>query len=260
MKRIVVVGMGLVVAVIVSATFVAAAAAELPEFMHCHFVPKSSGAFENLGCGVESPTHTGHYELLPGSGEGPFTSTAGKATLESPEVPEPLRCKTTSLTGEVSGSKGERNVIVTLGGCEALHAVCTTPGQEAGTVVTNRLSGELGYLAGKGTSTPKVGVLLSEQETTYAAEFSCEGLQVRVHGPLIAEITGDINADSSKPTYHFQQSGGVPEYTSFEGGTFLEDAWRWEFNTGSGFAPAGGSVAGLQLSAPVVGEKLEIKA
>jgi hypothetical protein len=261
-KRIVVLGLCMLGTSAGAAVLVASAAAELPEYATCQKLARPGrGKYENKTCTEVSASGEGHYELESGFGKvAAFTSKAGKSRLEVLEVPEAMECKATKLTGELAGSKYDQNILVTFTGCEAAGSKCTSSGARAGTIVSSRLKGELGYLARRGTQTPTIGVLLSQQEAGYAAEFSCEGVAARVHGPLIAEVGGDINTISAESTYNFRESGGTPQYTSFEGGTFLEDAWRWEFSRGFGFEPEGGQISGLALNAAVSSEALEIRA
>jgi len=262
MKRIGIVCLCLIAASGAGAALAASAAAELPEYVSCQrLAGGGKGRYESKSCSEESAGGEGKYELLRGFGkDANFSSRAGRSRLESVEVPEAMECKTTHLSGELTGSKDEQNIIVTFAGCEAAGSKCNSAGAKAGVIVTSALKGELGYLAGKGTPTPSVGVLLTQQEAPEAAEFSCEGLAARVHGPLIAEVTGNINTLSAESVYSFRETSGLPQYTSFEGGTFLEDAWRWEFNTGRGFEPEGGQVAGLELHAGVTSTAVEVRA
>ncbi len=265
MKRIGIVGLCLIAASGAGAVLAASAAAELPEYMICQKAAKVgknfTGKFENSTCAEENASGKGKFELEKGFGASrAFTSKAGKSRLEAQEVPEWMDCKSTRLTGELTGSKEEKNIVVSFTGCEAAGSKCNSAGAEAGAITSNPLKGQLGYLAGKGTGTPTVGVLLVQQETTYSAEFSCEGVAIRIGGPLLAEVSGNVNVISGKTTYAFRQSGGVPQYTSFEGGTFLEDAWLWEFNVGMGYEPRSGNPAGLELSAAVSSEPVEIRA
>jgi hypothetical protein len=261
MKRIGIVGLCLIAASVAGGLLTASASAALPEYASCAKVAKGAkGHYANSVCSEVAVGGEGKYEIESGFSKAAFTSKGGKTRLEASEVPEAMLCSATKFVGELTGSKGEKNIIATFSGCEAAGSKCNSAGAKPGTIVTNPLRGELGYIAGKGTGTPTVGVLLSQQETTYAAEFACEGLTARVHGPLIAEISGDINTLSTSSAYAFRQSGGIPQYTSFEGGTFLEDVWRWEFNRGSGFEPEGGQPSGLELTATATSEALEIKA
>lgn len=259
MRRIATVAIVLLGASVTAAALAASASAELPEYMSCQRVAKT-GRYETNACSEENPGGKGKFELVKGFKGAGFTSKAGRTRLESVEIPEPMECKSTKLSGELTGAKEEKDIVATFTGCEAVGAKCTSAGAEAGTIVSNPLHGELGYLSGKGTSSPVVGVLLMAQETTYSSEFACEGLAVRIRGALIAEVSGDINAISSKSSYAFRQSGGLPQYTFFEGGTFLEHAWRWEFNRGGGFEPEGGNPSGLEVTAPVASEPVEIRA
>ena len=171
-----------------------------------------------------------------------------------------MECRSTSSSGELTGSKEAKNVILTSNGCQAGGSSCSSAGAKPGQVITNPLAGELGYLAGKGTSAPTLGPRLLQEKTTYSAEFDCEGLLLRVQGPLIAEVEGGVNLISSESTLAFRQSGGKQEFTSFEGGGVFEEVWRWEFNEGKGYEPEGGTPSGLELTAAAKGEALEIKA
>jgi len=180
--------------------------------------------------------------------------------MASPEIAEQIDCKSSSTSGELVGSKQMRNVVMTAVGCEANGSRCTSAGLRPGHVITDPLEGEFGYIAGKGTSTPTVGLLLSEESTTFAAEFACEGVAIRMQGPIISEASGDINVVSPEATYTFRQSGGVQQYTSFEGGGLFEDEWHWEFNIGQGFEPEGGDPSGLELTGVANQGAFEIKA
>ena len=202
----------------------------------------------------------GEYELERGVGKkANFTASAGGSIIVSAEVPNKMECKWTTATGEFTGSKEVKNVVLKSSGCEEDELPCRSAGLVAGRINTNHLKGEFGYIAGKGTKAPTVGLLLAQESTSYAAEFECAEIQVRTQGPIIAEVSGDVNAISTESTYTFRQSGGVQQYSSFEGG-LPDDQWRWEFNLGKGFEPEGGDAFGIELTAVAKGEALELKA
>jgi hypothetical protein len=259
-------GLCLVAALATAAVASAAASAELPEYMVCGKATKIGkqfqGHYTSKECTEESKVATGgKHELEKGFGKrSAFTARSGGSKLASAEVPGVMECKSTASTGELTGTKEAKNVLITSAGCEAAGLTCTSAGAKTGEIITNPLKGELGYLAGKGTSTPTVGLLLVQENTGYAAEFDCEGVLVRIQGPVIAEVTGDVNTISTESTYAFRQSGGIQQFTSFEGGAFLDDVRRWEFNEGKGYEPEGGDPSGLELTASARGAALEIKA
>ena len=161
---------------------------------------------------------------------------------------------------EFTGSKDVKDVVLTSTGCEESEAKCTSAGRLAGHIVTNPLKGEFGYIAGKGTKTPTVGLLLQQESTTYAAEFanawkSRSGPRDRSSRKSPATSTRSLR----NSTYTFRESGGVQQFGSFEGG-LPDETWRWEFNAGKGWEPEGGATFGLQLTATAKGETMEIKA
>jgi hypothetical protein len=265
MKRMRIIGLCTLTVLAAAAVASASASAELPEYMVCKVAKVGKvfvGHYSSALCTEESKVETGgEYELEKGFGKkATFTAKSGRSVLASPELPDRMECKSTSSSGEFTGSKEAKNVVISSSDCEAGGTKCASAGAKAGHIVTNPLRGELGYIAGKGTSTPTVGLLLVQQSTTYAAEFECESVKVRTQGPVIAEVTGDVNAISPESTYTFRQSDGVQQFTSFEGGGLLEDEWHWEFNVGRGYEPEGGDPSGLELAALAKGEALEVRA
>jgi hypothetical protein len=266
MKRIRSIGLVVLATLALAAVAAASASAELPEYMVCHQAARVHkayvGHYTSALCTEESRVETGgEYELDKGFGKrAMFTAKAGASVLSSAESPEKVVCKTTSISGEFVGSKQLKGVVLKAGGCELSGSKCSSAGATAGHIMTNALKGEFGYLAGKGTRTPTVGLVVSQESAPYAAEFQCETVEVRTQGPIIAEASGNINAISAEATYAFRESGGVQQYTSFEGGGMFEDEWRWEFNFGKGFEPEGGDPSGLELTATSVQSASEIKA
>jgi hypothetical protein len=263
MRRI---GFAALVTVVVAGVAAASASAALPEYISCGKAAKVDkayvGHYTSALCSEASKVEAGgEYELESGFGKkATFTAKSGTSVMTSAEVAEKVDCKSTSTSGEFTGSKQMKAVVMTATGCEATGSKCTSAGLKPGHIVTNLLKGEFGYIAGKGTKTPIVGLLLSEESTTYAAEFSCEGIEIRTQGPIIAEATGNVNAVSAEATYTFRQTNGVQQYTSFEGGGMFEDEWHWQFNTGKGFEPEGGDRSGLELTGAVSQGAFEIKA
>ncbi len=266
MKAIRIIGVAVLGVFAVAAIATASASAELPEYMLCGKAAKVDkvyvGHYTSSLCTEESKVETGgEYELEKGLGKkATFAAKSGRTILATPEIAEKIECKSTSTSGEFTGSKQAKDVVLTASGCEATGSKCTSAGAKAGHITSNPLSGEFGYLAGKGTKAPVVGLLLSAEGTAYAAEFSCEGVEVRTDGPIISEVTGNIDTISGEVTYTFRQSGGRQQYTSFEGGGMFEDEWHWEFNYGKGFEPEGGNPAGLELAASSSQGAFEIRA
>ncbi len=265
MTRIRIIGFCLLAAFATASVASASASAALPEYMVCGNAAKVNkvwqGHYTSALCTEASKVESGgEYELEKGFGKkATFTAKASSAILASTEVPDEMECKSTTASGEFTGAKEAKDVVLKATGCETGEAKCTTTGDLTGHITTNALKGEFGYIAGKGTKAPTIGLLLEQESTTYAAEFICAETHVRTKGPIIGEVTGDINAISAESTYTFRQSHGVQEYSNFEGG-LPDDVWRWEFNIGKGWEPEGGDAFGLALTAAAKGEAMEIKA
>jgi hypothetical protein len=259
------IGVAVLVVLAVTGTAAASASAELPEYMVCGKAAKLDkgfvGHYTSALCTAESRVETGgEYELEKGFRKATFAAKSGRTVLATPEIAEKIECKSTTTNGELSGTKQVKDVVITASGCEASGARCASAGAKAGHIVTNALKGEFGYIAGKGTKAPTVGLVLSQESSAYASEFTCESVAVRTSGPIISEVTGDVNEISPEATYTFRQSGGEQQYTSFEGGGMFEDEWHWEFNIGKGFEPEGGNPSGLELTATSSQAALELEA
>jgi hypothetical protein len=244
----------------------ASASAELPEYMFCGKAPKVErqylGHYTTATCSSESKVETGgEYEIEKGLGKkATFTARSGPLTLATTGVSVEMECKTSTAAGEFTGSKAARAVIIKASGCEWNGTKCNSAGLTTGHIITSALAGEFGYLAGKGSDSPVVGLRLNEESTPYVTEFTCEGVEVRTQGPIFTEVGGDVNTLASEPTYTFRQSGGVQQYTSFEGGGMPDGDWHWEFNVGKGWEPEGGTPSGLEAAVVAKTELLEIKA
>jgi hypothetical protein len=264
MTRIRITGLCLLAAFATASVVSATASAELPEYMVCIRAAKVAkvwqGHYSSALCTEASKVETGgEYELEKGFGKKTtFTAKAGVSIVASSEMPTKLECKSTTATGELTGTKEVKDVILKSTGCETVEARCTSAGNPVDHITTNALKGEYGYIAGQGTKAPTIGLLL-ESEGAYAAELNCGEVPVRIQGSIIGEVSGDVNAITTEPTYTFRQSGGVQQYVNFEGG-LPDDKWRWEFNVGKGWEPEGGETFGLELAAVAKGESMEIKA
>jgi hypothetical protein len=173
-----------------SATGVASAAP--PAWHYCaKATPKNTGNFTDKSCSTSSAPGQGKYELLEGVGKAKtfkgkdgFERDAirvvipGKAELH-------LECQKAAISGHPVAPRGVAGVRITFSKCEMLGGSC-------GTVTTEALSGELGWLEKAGG---KAGVSLTNEAspgTGYIAQFTCElggpGTKFRVFGAFIGEI------------------------------------------------------------------------
>ncbi|HLH13169.1 MAG TPA: hypothetical protein VKV16_00140 [Solirubrobacteraceae bacterium] len=265
MRRSSILAFAVLAALAAGALTSASASAELPEYMVCTKIVKAdhaySGHYTSASCDEESKVEGGgEYELERGFGrKATFAARSGRMVLATSGVAAEMECKTSSTTGEFAGSKEARDVVITANGCEWNGTRCNSPGLRAGRIVTSALVGEFGYLAGRGSDDPTIGLRLTEETAQYVAVFECEGAEVRTQGPIFTEVGGDVNIVSSESTYYFRQSEGMQQYTSFEGG-LPNGEWHWEFDVGRGWEPEGGDPSALELTAVANTGAFEIKA
>jgi len=244
-----IIGLALVAVFATTAVLAASASASKPEWGKC--VPIANGKFSNAGCTEKAKD--GGWEWLAGTkyiNARHFTSVGGEAELNT-TAGISTHCTSETAEGELSGTKNVSNVEVTFQGCRAnlLNLQCTGGdieiGEEGikftnpGEIKTSRLKGTLGYISGKETESPVVGVSLTpEQKKGLFAGFICSNTLVVHVGPfgkggnsIIGQI-GPVNVMSNEATQTYTQvqeeyepeegvkafrNTGVQVPTSFEG-------------------------------------------
>jgi len=257
MKRIRIAGLCLVATFAMTVGAAATASAAMPEWGKCvKFVNqhgKNVGKYTDAGCTkLAEPAKTGGFEWQTSSSiaNKEFTSHGGEATLELLGGGIKTVCKAEEAKGSLSGTKGVSNVEVVFKGCEANLGglVCENSlrpplGEEPeGQIKTRSLKGTLGYISGKGTESPSVGLSLEpEAKKNLFAEFICGGmLVVRVgqnpkgtvgNDSIISPIT-PVDKMSIANTQTYSQESGVQVPTHFEGGK--EDFLETEISDGFG--------------------------
>lgn len=232
-------------------TLADAALAVEPAFYECHKGAVGSGLYSNKTCSTLAEPGKGRYELQEGIGkERAFKGKAGKTTWHAPAVGAVMECQSATSEGVVSSPTAITEVVLKFSGCSSLSKRCTTAGQLAGTIKTNPLRGELGYISRPGQ---EVGIDLKAEAGTLMAEYNCEGLERLLSGSLIGLQTGDINSFSKDFTWTYEVNGeGNQRIRKFEGGPGVLSQ---ELINGSGpFA------AGIEGSFLNKGEELQIKA
>lgn len=258
--RLKMMGLCLVAVFALTAAITASASAAEPAFYECHkqTTKPFTGKYTDKKCSVEaSPTEQAEgkknkYELQEGIGAKgkPFKGKGGKATLHTPAVGGEVTCKSFKDAGSIATPTTENKVISEFKTCESLGKKCASPGQKAGTIKTNNLAGELGYI---NKAKKEVGVLLKAETGSVLAEFNCEGLEIVTTGSVIGRQTGDINTFSKTSTNVFQVNGeGFQEVKNFEGGP--THVLQSTINGSGPFE------SGQQAEALNKGEELEIKA
>ncbi len=250
MKQLRIMGLSALAALVVGAMMSASASAALPEWGRC--VKLAKGKYANAQC-TGGKVKNGGYEWDRGTAaieKKGFTSSGGEAELRTTSGIA-TDCTSETTTGVLSGSKGVSHVEVTFQGCHAnLAGLICTGGEieeiaegylkeKPGEIKTRELKGTLGYIEGKGTAAPVVGISLTpeaEAKNAPFAQFICGGvLVVRVGAKakkgggdsIISPITpANQMASTAVQTYTQQQEceesechgTGVQIPTSFEGG------------------------------------------
>jgi len=203
-------GLCLLAAFATSGVLAATSSAALPEWGRCAKVPvvvngktKTKGKYLDANCTEKAEGATGEYEFVKGTSEiadPEFTAvqTSANALLQTSQGIA-VECSSTVATGRLSGTKEVSEVSVTFKGCRLplLSFTCESnfhneyPNKyvyDEGEIVTRGLKGTLGYISGKGTSTPSVGLSLTPTEKKgLFAEFVC-GTENSGVGVLIIRV------------------------------------------------------------------------
>ncbi len=169
------------------------------------------------------PGPEGKYAALELSHAAPFTGTGEGANLNIPAAGGGVDCLGASFTGKFTGPKTGSEIVSTFTKCVLLGKECNSAGQTAGTIKTFPLVGGAGYLAGKGTGTPKVGTDLSPESGVKLAQFTCIGGgphegndAVAVTGSVIGEVS-PLNTFTNTATFTFKQGAiGKNEWSKFQ--------------------------------------------
>lgn len=280
MRRFWLMGVCAAMAVVVSALAAASASASLPALYECAKATKVgkpakyTGHYTDKKCSKEATKKeieegkANKYELQEWNKEakkGKVKKFKGKGKGANLEVKgqNGVACTSSSDVGEFTGPKTGGNVVVTFKGCETAGEKCTNTAT-AGEVTTNKLSGEVGYLAGGGTGKPIVGISIgAEAPGKFAAEFHCGDLNVRVHGHAIGEVSStDVNVFTKKATLIYEQHAGEQKWPKFESGVkevlFTEEC-KGELCKGSGEGESG-DLSAEETKVENTGEELELKA
>ncbi len=170
MKRIQTIGVCIAVVAALGLVTLANAAASLPAIYECHKEAKGHGKYEK-GCKVEK--EGGGFEIKEGIGKGKPFKGKGKGSDLEVEGIGGITCTSSADTGKFTSPKTAADVVTTFKGCEFVGKKCES-GSTAGEIVTNHLKGEVGYLTGKGTGSPKVGADIEAETGEVLSSFKCE--------------------------------------------------------------------------------------
>jgi len=220
------------------------ASAALPEIGRCAKVTPTvegkkktyKGKFSNHACTRESKSSKGKYEWTPGPGEGKEFESPGTlepVTLETAAGTQ-IACKNSKTDGEITGANSETlslsiyecKDLATNEPCQSLRPEETPPTAEEGTILSQALDGELGFITKKGKGgKPEVGWDYKAASGSKLFEFECGavsppglGTKVTIEGSFISQVSKPIDKMTEEYFLRDQQKAGhqVPEM--FEGG------------------------------------------
>ncbi len=220
MKRLQLLVLCVAVVIGVGAVSASVASASLPEYRFCVAAePAKTGEYSDTACSEHAvPPGTGSHELVTwehvAASKRTFKGKLGES-LHTSYIPEnesepwtggsptfALDCKAGTSEGEITGLKTSIQTL-TFTTCTVENKKCTSEGQKAGTIETNPLLGEIGYLEGGG-----VGLRLSAAEGGVIARYTCEGIAAVIGGSLIGVQTGNINKVSKESTIVWKAGKG----------------------------------------------------
>ena len=252
MTRVRLVGVCLVFVCAMCMVVAAGASAVAPEYGRCEKVAKPyNGGFTNSGCTKTSGTKTGKYEWHPGVLKTKQTSKGGKGILEEAGKYS-VGCESEESSGEYSGTKDAKDVIVKFKKCAAPGLICTSPGHEKGELETVPLEGKVVW---ENEAKHKTALDLFPEAGGNFIEFTCGAtLTVAVRGSILVPVTADKM--SSTVTLKYVGKKGIQKVQEYEeGGSKIKDVLEANF-AGSGFVQASQTITSTVTNE----EKLELNA
>jgi hypothetical protein len=253
-------GMCMVAVFAIAAVTAAGASAEkLPAWGQCEASETHEGKYADPGCiepvkKVYGKT-TGGYEWHPLEGRYHFRNgEIGPTTFETTNGKK-IECPGGTLeTQTVDAPNRVSEMLVTFEGCESEGRVCTSEFEAPG-VISNHLNwleeqaieGEVVYLAGKGTTSPTVGLTLTTEVAgqhlfTVVCENELGSVEIggaggkkteRSKGNTVIGIVSPVDEMTTEYTQTFDQTAGVQEPTAAEKGKakslqmFLSNEFKW---------------------------------
>lgn len=276
MRHVRMLGLCVIAVFAVSAIAAATASAALPEWGQCYKkgtikiwenreIIKYEGKYSNPGCTEpvakgEHGKYEGEYEWRKerkGEGRVLRNTQGDPITFETPS--KTIECtEGKKYRFEVMAPKSISNGYLAFQGCHEVGGAaepCETPGEEPG-IINNVIEytdeegivGTLGYLAGKGTENPKVGLsftspkkggVLMKVKCNEASEvFPIDIGGEKKSGNSVISSIEPVDQMTEEFTQTFEGSGGIQEWTAFEsstkklalmeftGSTWEQSAWK----------------------------------
>jgi hypothetical protein len=249
MKRMSIVGLCLLAALAMSAVFVSSASATAPEFGRC--LKQTKGKYANSGCTKLAKVSTEEkFEWTPTILNNKFKAhmTGTLATLETVTGTK-ITCKAEkNENAEYTGEKSVAKIVADFTGCETGGIECANAG--AGEIITNSLSGTLGYEKKEvELAKSKLEVQLVAESAATLAEFKCSTLTIKVTGCVAHPVSGGKMLKTA--TEKFTASKGEQKPDKFSGGPADECALA--SNNGAGTEESGQTITALVENAEPLG-------
>ncbi len=215
----------LVTVLVAVCAVIAASGASAASFGQCvKLAEKETGKYGSQGCQEGQITH-GNYEWLS-VGKQAFTLAVGAENVVvvagSPIPATTLSCTGGKGTGELSGDKEVKKVVLTLKGCTSPEGGCTNT-TEAETIESTLLEGVLGvWKAEPKEQHNKIGLKLFAPSYGTVFSMECGTLKTKrtVQGAIIPMLPPDTpNKMSNRFELKFMHRGTEQQPEQFEGST-----------------------------------------
>jgi hypothetical protein len=253
MRRIKIVGLGLVAAFALAAMTAGSASATAPEFGRClKQATKSLSNFDSAKCvklasedaGTEAEKLAkGNFQWFPGVVNNKFTTKLKEATLVTIENVSGFKmiCKGETSAGEYLNAKEIGKMVLKFTGCEFSGLKCNSAGKGEGEIDTAPLGGTIGFETV--AENPANDTIAEEwhSESGNFAEFKCAGLSMTWRGSILHKITANTMKLTATEKWTCAKGKQQPEH--FAGGVPGEHVL--ESNSGSGFEQAGWTMTSI---------------
>jgi hypothetical protein len=206
----------------------ASATENLPAFGKCF--AKTPSKYSNAGCTKQAKTQAeGKFEWEPLSSAVTFAAAkeggTGNAVLESAGGTE-ISCTGEKAKGEYGAGNLLKNVVGEFSGCKALGASCTSSGQPAEHIDTNKLHGEPGIVKREPKEEKNIdGTDLRGEQGEVVAEFMCGPPPVVVKGGIVTKWQADSTGGTSGEETNKMANKFEFEYLTEKGGKQQPSEW-----------------------------------
>ncbi len=180
---------------------------------------------------------------------------ATSATLETVKL-EKITCKGETGTGEIKTPKEVAGIVATFTECSSSGLKSESAGQSEGTIVTNELSGVLGFelVSTEGAVKDKLAVELHGPAHGNLAQFSCVGIPIEVRGCVLHQVGANKMLLAETEKFTASKGEQKPDHFVPPSGEGKADECTLESNKGGGeFLEAGQTITTIATAE----EKLE---